>query len=138
MKIRVAIGWREVVAVLLGGMLGTGIRLGVDLLLPHGETGIPLGTLLINVVGSFVLGLLVSTLWARSDIPYWLKAGLGVGMLGTFTTFSAVMVSLVADAASGQWMLAFGYLAASIILGLAAAAIGLRISTPAVADWVDE
>lgn len=139
MRFRVAVGWREVVAVLLGGMLGTGIRLAVDLLLPHGGNQFPVGTLLVNTVGSFTLGLLISMVWARPGLPYWMKAGAGVGLLGAFTTFSAVMVSLVSQAASGQWMLAAGYLIASVVLGLLAAAVGLRLGRqPEAPDWVDE
>ncbi|HEU4806754.1 MAG TPA: CrcB family protein [Homoserinimonas sp.] len=139
MRFRVAVGRREVAAVLLGGMLGTGIRLAVDVLMPHGSAEVPVGTLLVNTVGSFTLGLLISTLWGRPGVPYWLKAGAGAGLLGAFTTFSAIMVSLVAQAASGQWMLASGYLIASVALGLLAAGVGLRLGRrPDEPDWVDE
>lgn len=120
-------------------MLGTSIRLALDLLMPHGSTEFPVGTLLVNAVGSFALGLLISTLWGRPGIPYWLKAGAGAGLLGAFTTLSAVMVSLVSQAASGQWILAAGYLVASVVLGLLAAGVGLRLGRrPDVPDWVDE
>ncbi len=44
---------------LVGGLVGTGLRLGIDALLPHGDDGFPLSTLLINVAGSFALGMLV-------------------------------------------------------------------------------
>lgn len=118
-------------------MFGTGLRLLVDTMLPHTNSEFPLSTLLINVVGAFVLGLLVARLW--SGASDWLKAGLGAGLLGSFTTFSAVMVSLVAQAHSGFWMLAATYLVLSLGLGLAAAALGLRVgrvSTPI--DWIDE
>jgi CrcB protein len=133
---------RELLAVLVGGMLGTGLRLLVDVLLPHDATGFPVGTLLVNVVGAFVLGLLVSLAWPR--VPAWLRAGLGAGFLGSFTTFSAVMVSLVAQADAGVWALAVGYLLASLVLGFAAAALGLRLGRRPLArpaatiDWVDE
>lgn len=127
---------------LVGGILGTGLRLLVDLLLPHDGAGFPLSTLLVNVVGSFALGLLVSLVWPR--VPTWLKAGLGAGLIGSFTTFSAVMVSLVDEGARGLWALAAGYLALSIVLGLSAAALGVRLGLrrpsrrgPAI-DWVDE
>ncbi len=132
---------REILAVLLGGMLGTGLRLVADLILPHQDSGFPLGTLIVNVGGSFVLGLLVSLAWPR--VPRWLRAGLGAGVIGSFTTFSAVMVSLVAQASLGSWWLAAGYLALSLTLGFAAAVLGLwagrpRPSAEAPIDWVDE
>lgn len=121
------LGWRELVAVVVGGMLGTGLRLAIDAALPHDDASFPWGTFLINVTGSFLLALLVSTLWQRPSTPHWLKAGLGVGTLGAFTTFSAVMVSLATLVDSGQWMLGAVYLAASVALGLVAAVLGLRV-----------
>ncbi len=131
------VGWREVASVLLGGMVGTAARLGIDLMLPHGDAEFPLGTLIINVAGSLLLGLAVSTIWQR--VPTWLRAGLGAGLLGAFTTFSAVMVSMVAMGASGEWMLAIGYLLASLVLGLGAAILGLKLGRRSTAgEWVGE
>lgn len=131
-------------AVLIAGMLGTGLRLAADLALPHDDTGFPLSTLFVNIVGAFALGLVVARLWSRS--PLWLKAALGAGLIGSFTTFSAVMVSLAAQTAHGLWLLAAGYLALSLVLGLAAAALGLRLGAwqgpsrrrAGSIDWVDE
>lgn len=57
-------GWREFAAVVIGGMLGTALRLAIDLAFPHESAGFPWGTLAINVVGSFLLAALVSTLSA--------------------------------------------------------------------------
>ena len=85
----------------------------------------PWGTLLINVVGSLVLSILVSRLWPVS--AGWVRAGLGPGLVGGFTTFSAVMVSMVTLAASSQILLALGYLVATLVLGFGAAALGFRI-----------
>ena len=135
---RPAVGWAELVAVLVGGMLGTGLRLAIDLALPHQTDAFPWGTLALNVVGSFLLAVLVSTLWTNPGTPPWLKAGLGAGLLGAFTTFSAVMVSLVALTASGHWMLAAGYLVASVVLGLVAAALGLSVGRRNPIIGVDE
>lgn len=74
-----------------------------------------------------------------STAPGWLRAGLGAG-LGSFTTFSALAVSLVSLTAAGFGMLALAYLAATLVLGLAAAALGLRLGSPRVTDvdLVDE
>ena len=128
---------RELLAVLLGGMLGTGLRLLADAVIPHGDAGFPFSTLLVNVAGSFALGLLVSRLWAQA--PRWMRAGLGTGLIGSFTTFSALLVSLLAQASLGLWMLAAGYLVLSLGLGLAAAALGLRLGRLRLPiDWVDE
>lgn len=132
---------RAVASVLVGGMLGTGLRLLVDFLLPHVDTGFPLSTLIVNLAGAFALGLLVSLLWP--SVPTWVKAGLGAGLIGSFTTFSAIMVSLVAQVSHGSWWLAVGYLLLSLVLGFAAAMLGLRAgrrrpAAEAPIDWVDE
>lgn len=133
-------GWREFVAVGAGGMLGTGIRLLADVVIPHGDTQFPLSTLLVNVVGAFALGLLVSNIWTRPRTPNWLRAGLGTGVIGSFTTFSALIVSLLTEATLGMWWLAIVYLLLSLLLGLAAAALGLRLGhrAPPEPDLVDE
>ncbi len=134
------VGWREFVAVAMGAVLGTGARLTLDAVIPHSDTSFPWSTLLINVVGSFALGALVSTLWRWRDLPNWLRAGLGTGLIGSFTTFSAVIVSLIAEGAHGEWMLALAYLVGTLLLGFAAAvagiALGGRRRTPP--DLVDE
>lgn len=122
-----------------GGVVGTGLRLLLDVLVPHGDAGFPVSTLLINVIGSFALGFLVARVWPRS--PTWLRAGLGAGLLGSFTTFSALAASLVSLTAAGEWMPALLYLVASLLLGLAAAWLGLRLGRPrgpVAIDAVDE
>ena len=112
-------------AVLVGGLAGTGLRLGIDSLLPHTSPGtFPLSTLLINVTGSFVLALLVARAWPTA--PGWLRFGLGTGLLGSFTTFSALIVSLVQLSFEFP-AIAVLYLGASLVLGLGAAWIGLRL-----------
>ena len=113
-------------AVLVGGALGTGLRLSLDLLVPHGDTDFPVSTLIINVVGAFTLGLLTARVWPTAR-P-WVRAGLGPGLLGSFTTFSAFAVSLVSLAASDQWMPGALYLVTTIVLGFGAAWAGLRMA----------
>lgn len=124
-------------AVLVGGLMGTGLRLLADILIPHGNTDFPFSTLMVNVLGAFLLGLLVARFWSAAE-P-WMKAGLGTGLLGSFTTFSAVMVSVISLSANSRWLLAVAYLVLSLVLGFAAAAIGLRVGRVSTAiDWVDE
>lgn len=113
-------GAAELAAVVVGGAIGTAIRLGIDSALPHGE--FPWPTLLINTIGAFVLGMLVARLWPSASA--WLRAGLGAGLLGSFTTFSAVAVILVDFGFTLNGLL---YLAATLVLGLAAAFAGLRL-----------
>ncbi|MCU1545488.1 MAG: hypothetical protein JWP30_588 [Homoserinimonas sp.] len=115
---------RSLIAVFVGGMVGTGLRLLIDMVIP--SAGFPLGTLLINISGSFLLGVLVALVWPRPGLPAWFKVGAGVGVIGSFTTFSAVVVAVVDAAAQGERALAVTYLLASLALSFAAAALGLR------------
>ncbi len=115
-------------AVVLGGVLGTGLRLLIDAVLPHGDAGFPWSTLLINVVGSFALAFLVARVWPAA--PSWLRGGLGTGLLGSFTTFSALIVSLLTLTQAGMPLLALLYLLVSLAGGLAAALLGLRLGRP--------
>ncbi|MDQ1556585.1 MAG: fluoride exporter [Actinomycetota bacterium] len=117
-------------------MLGTALRLGCDVLVPHTDTQFPFDTLVINVLGSFALAALVARVW-RSASPV-LRAGLGTGLLGGFTTFSAVMVSLVSLTASSQPGLAVAYLAMTMIAGLVAAAGGLALGSRSIPIGTDE
>jgi CrcB protein len=114
-----------VLAVLLGGLVGTGLRIGLDALIVHHDDQFPWSTLLINVVGSFALGLLVARAWPVA--PSWLRAGLGAGLLGSFTTFSAFAVSLVSLSRAGFGWVAVIYLVVSVAAGLVAAFLGLRL-----------
>ncbi|HEY4152440.1 MAG TPA: CrcB family protein [Pseudolysinimonas sp.] len=119
------------VAVLIGGLVGTGLRLATAALVFPGSD-FPWSTLLVNLVGSFVLGFLVARVWPTA--PNWLRAGLGTGLLGSFTTFSAVVVSLLTLTGSGLTVLAGIYLIVSLVLGFAAALLGIRLGVAAPVD----
>jgi len=122
---------KSLFAVLVGGALGTGLRLSLDLLIVHGDADFPVSTLIINVVGTFALGFLTARVWPTAR-P-WVRAGLGPGLLGSFTTFSAFAVSLVSLTDAGEWMLGALYLVATLVLGFGAAWAGLRIGARTVA-----
>jgi len=118
----------HLLAVFVGGIVGSGLRLTLDGALPHGDSQFPLDTLLINVTGSFALGLLVSGLWS-SRVSSVVRAGIGPGLLGSFTTFSAVALAVVLLSAStpSNPALAVGYLILTLVLGFGAALLGLRL-----------
>lgn len=116
---------RELLAVLAGGLIGTALRITIDAAVPPGDDGFPLSTLIINSAGAFVLGALVARFWPVASS--WVKAGLGPGLLGSFTTFSAVAVSFVSLSASGSGMTALAYLGLTLVFGLCAAGLGLGL-----------
>jgi fluoride exporter len=120
---------RAFLAVAVGGLIGTGLRLTFDLAFPHGDADFPFETLIVNLTGAFALGWLVGGIWRRPSTPTWLKAGLGSGVLGSFTTLSAVMASLLLLTREQELWLAAAYLLASVAGGLVLAAAGLRIGS---------
>jgi CrcB protein len=122
--------WLNLLAVALGGVLGTGARWGVDALLPTASPGtLSVSTVVVNVVGSFALGLVVAAVWPRPGVPLWLKAGVGTGVLGSFTTFSAVTLNVVAGALEANSLAVVGAVLLSTVLGLLAAWGGLALGT---------
>lgn len=110
---------------MVGGVLGTGLRFAIDAALPHSQDSFPVATLAVNTTGSLLLGLIVGWLWPRASA--WLRAGLGTGFLGSFTTFSAIAVSVVALNNAGEWAIAGLYLTLTLVLGLIAAWGGLTL-----------
>ncbi|MBS0022935.1 CrcB family protein [Microbacterium paraoxydans] len=115
---------RRVLLVALGGTAGTAARLALGLALPD-PGGLPLAVLLANVVGAFLIGVVAARLAASSE----LRLLLGTGVLGGFTTYSAFMTGTVALWGTAP-LLAVAYVAGSLMLGLGAAALGLRLGRP--------
>ena len=114
--------------VALGGALGATARHGVNvgaarLLGP----GLPWATLAVNVAGSFLMGLLAAALGRDSA---WAPLLL-TGVLGGFTTFSAFSLDAVVLWQKGQGGMAALYVAASVLLSIAALGAGLAVGRPA-------
>lgn len=118
---------RRLLLVFIGGSIGTAVRLAIGFGIPDAG-GLPTATLVVNVLGALLIGVVA----ARFASTAALRVFLGTGVLGGFTTYSAFTtgaVSLWADAP----LLAFAYAAGSLVLGLAAAALGMRMGRPRAA-----
>lgn len=110
------------------GALGATARYAVDGWVSNVSRGqFPWGTLLINVVGSFLLGVLVQLTTDRMlPHPYW-RVALGIGFLGAFTTFSTYAYESVRLADGAAWALAAANVVAMTVLGLVAAFGGIAV-----------
>lgn len=115
---------RRLLLVLLGGSVGTAARLAVGLGLPDAG-GFPTATLVVNVLGSLAIGILAARIPQTTDA----RVLLGTGVLGGFTTYSAFMTGTLALWVDAP-LLAVAYAVGSLVLGLAAAALGLRLGRP--------
>ena len=109
--------------VAIGGTLGVLSRYGIGRMTLHHES-LLWTTVGINVVGSFLLGLLTGAAWFSRDV----REGIGVGFLGGFTTFSTFSVQAVLEVDAGEPGRAFLYVAASVLGGLAAAVAGYALA----------
>ena len=105
-----------------GGVLGVLARFGIGRATLHHEQ-LLWSTVGINIAGSFLLGLLVAGQWFGRD----LREGLGVGFLGGFTTFSTFSVQAILEVDAGKPGRAAAYVTASVMGGLAAAAVGYAL-----------
>ena len=115
--------------VVAGGAIGTTARLGLGLALPapsgHGLAAVPWATLIANVVGAFLIGVLA----VRLPGAHAVRVLLGTGVLGGFTTYSAFAVGTVTLWHAQPW-LAAAYAIGSVALGVGAAALGLDLGRP--------
>ncbi len=113
------------IPVMAGGAIGAGLRYFVSLALPM-RAGWPLGTLVANLIGGFVMGLLAALL-VRGQAGETARLFLGVGILGGFTTFSAFSLEGFRMIEQGQWSLALGYALASVMGAILAVAAGYAL-----------
>ncbi len=116
--------WKVWTGVGCGAFLGTEARYLIGLAIPETSGSVPWTTLAVNIAGSVILGYLTAR-WVVRPAPFWLRAAVGPGILGSFTTFSSIMLTLTMLSTDGSILLAATYLALSVVLGLGAAAAGL-------------
>ncbi len=112
--------------VALAGGLGAGARFVADgLLTARSRRTLPVATLTINVLGSFLLGVIVG--WVNNGGPEAVRAVAGVGFLGGFTTFSTASVELVRLVRADRPRAAVALAVAMVVLSVGAAVLGLAL-----------
>jgi CrcB protein len=112
----------QLLLVCLGAALGAPARYNLDLLIKKRHSNaIPFQTMVINIIGSFVLGIVVSQ---HGNIPLFF----GTGFAGAFTTWSTFAVESHKLILAKKSALAIIYAASTFILCLASAALGIYIS----------
>ena len=101
----------------IGGALRHGVNLAAARLF---GVGFPFGTLIVNVVGSFAMGLLAGYFAYRTGVPQHFRLFLTTGVLGGFTTFSAFSLDAVLLIERHAFWSAAAYMLGSVILSLVA------------------
>lgn len=120
-----------ILAVAVGGAMGAVARYAVGVAVGRLVHGFPLATVLVNVLGSFAMGLLVEAAALRWSLSPELRAMLAVGFLGAFTTFSTFSLDVVTLAARKDWGVAVLYIGVSVFFSIAALIAGLRVGRAA-------
>jgi CrcB protein len=108
----------------IGGALRHGVNVGAARLLGF---GFPFGTLIVNVVGSFAMGLLAGYFAFRPGIDQHMRLFLTTGVLGGFTTFSAFSLDVALLIERHAYALAAAYVAGSVTAGIIALFFGLAL-----------
>lgn len=112
-------------AVTVGGAFGALARYGLDRLIERRSFAVfPWSTLLINVSGCFAAGIVIAALVDRHELPPPLRAGLVVGFLGAYTTFSTFAQETLDLTKGDHFGLALANALSSVAAGVAAVALG--------------
>ena len=90
--------------------------------------GFPYGTLTVNIVGSFLMGVLITGMALKWSASPEMRALLAVGVLGAFTTFSTFSLDAVTLAERGAWGQAAVYIGASVVVCILALLAGMRLT----------
>jgi CrcB protein len=122
------LNFRLILAVALGGAIGSVARyltgIGAGRLF---GSAFPWGTLIINIIGSFLIGVFVESLALKWDLPQSARVFLTVGICGGFTTFSTFSLDSYLLMDRGELWPAAAYMMGSVVLSIAALFAGLQL-----------
>ncbi|MCK5917615.1 MAG: fluoride efflux transporter CrcB [Cocleimonas sp.] len=119
----------QIVAIMIGGALGAAMRY----LVSNGFYSLlgrdfPYGTLAVNVIGSFLMGVLTVLLIDREEIDPLIKLAILVGFLGSFTTFSTFSMDTLVLINEGALSRAFFNILANMVICVSAVWLGMVIT----------
>ena len=116
----------------LGSAVGGAGRYLLGGLMQRASATFPLGTLVINVLGSFALGLIMRYALGTPTFRPEYRGLLTIGLCGGFTTFSTFSYETVRLLQDGEWPQAAAYVAGSVVLSVAALWLGLELAERAL------
>jgi fluoride exporter len=111
-----------------GGVSGSGARYGIGVAFPRGQDGWPWATLLINITGCLLIGVLmvlIVDVWVAHRL---VRPFLGVGVLGGYTTFSAYTIEALQLIEAGRPAVAVAYLVVTVVAALTAVQLGVSLT----------
>jgi len=117
------------VIVFLGGGIGAALRHGVNFGAARWlGAGFPWGTLIVNVTGSLIMGLIAGYFAFKGDVSQNWRLFLTTGILGGYTTFSAFSLDAAVLYERGEVSLAAVYVVASVVLSIAGLFVGMWLA----------
>ena len=115
----------KIIYIALGGAIGSVSRFFISFILNNFFAFFPIGTLFINVSGSFVIGLLATYLSYKGTSEVVIKYFIIIGILGSFTTFSTFAIEFLELFKEGKLYSSIIYIFLSVLLSILAAYVGL-------------
>lgn len=120
---------RTVLAIAVAGALGTVARYAVEGIVTERTTdAFPVGTLVVNISGAFVLGFFFTLLTDRLIVAAWLRSAVTIGFLGAYTTFSTLTLETLRLAEDGAPLLALLNGLGSLLVGFVAVYAGVVLA----------
>jgi fluoride exporter len=122
------ISWRDIVIVTVGSAIGGAARaLLVSWTVSRVQTTLPLGVLLVNVIGSFIFGMAVRYGVQSGTMSDTVRLLITTGLCGGFTTFSAFSFDIVDAMEQNQFRLSAVYVVSSLVFGILAMWAGMHL-----------
>ena len=118
----------RIVVIAAGGALGTLARYEVSQAVVVSANGFPWATFAVNVVGSLLLGVIITVVAERWPPTRYVLPFAAIGFCGGFTTFSTLMVEAVRRTQDGYPTLGVVYLFASVVAGVVAVGLGVLLA----------
>jgi len=115
---------KDILYIGAGGAIGSILRYLISLAIKNGSATFPWATLTVNIVGCLLIGLLYGITSRTPEINQQINLFLTVGLCGGFTTFSTFSKESIILLQSGNNILCAIYIIASVVIGIAAVAIG--------------
>ena len=115
-------------AIAVGGLLGSLARFGIAVIVGPGSPGaLPTATLTVNLVGAVAIGVVAASAWVSTG-PAWRRPFVITGVLGGFTTFSALAMETGLLLDSGHQVVAAAYVVITMVFGLLAVRLGMLLA----------
>jgi len=118
----------NVLAIFIGGGLGSLSRYGISNLLKTYSMDFPIATISVNIIGSLILGFAITLFWNKAPMHDTLKLAITVGFCGGLTTFSTFSWETFDLIKQGDYFLAFLYTVISVLVCVLAIGLGAFLS----------